>query len=83
MKLYAVAIFDNAIQAYHRPFFVSHTQAAVRSFIDEMRNTESEIAKHPADYDLYMVGTFDDGDGKFHTDNMPLIRGVDAPTGAK
>lgn len=53
------AIRDRAIDAFGQPIFVTHTGAAVRSFADEINNQQSELAKHPEDYDLYHLGTYD------------------------
>lgn len=65
MKLIICSLFDRAIQAYGRPFFVPHVNAAVRGFTDEVNNPQSDLFKHPADYDLFQLGDFDDSDGSF------------------
>lgn len=73
MNHYLVAVKDRAIDAFMRPFTVPHTNAAVRSFTDEVNNANSEMAKHPEDYDLYMLGGFDDQTGKLTQDNPILL----------
>lgn len=62
MKIYAIK--DNAIEAYGQPIFVRAQGQAVRSFTDECKNTESQLHKHPADYDLYYIGEYDDETGR-------------------
>lgn len=58
-----VAVFDRAVEAYGQPFFVKTVGEAVRSFIDEVNRDGSTFKKHPADYNLYLVGEFDDSTG--------------------
>lgn len=62
MKIYAIR--DNAIEAYGQPIFVRAQGQAVRSFIDECNNPESQLNKHPADYDLYYIGEYNDVTGE-------------------
>lgn len=79
MKLVAVAIFDSAAAAFQRPWFVPHAPMAVRAFQDEATRQESEIAKHPADYVLFELGTFDEESGKMENLASPrqLVRAID------
>lgn len=65
MRLIAVAIYDRAVDAYMRPWFVKAVGEAVRAFQDEVCNKESPMFKHPDDYDLFELGAWDDGDGRF------------------
>lgn len=65
MKQLLIAIKDRAIDAYMRPFTVPHKNAAIRSFQDEANRAESEIAKHPEDYDLYYLASYEEETGKF------------------
>lgn len=60
-----VAIKDTAIDAYLQPVFVRHLGAAIRSFIDEINNPESQISKHPGHFNLYHIGNYDDATGQF------------------
>lgn len=70
-KLCVMSVFDLATQTFGRPFTVPHAAQAFRSFKDEANNPESEICKHPGDYVLYELGTFDDTNGI--TDNISRI----------
>ncbi|UOF79018.1 DNA binding protein vP5 [Microviridae sp.] len=71
MRLFAIAVFDVAVDAFNRPFFSPSIGAAVRSFQDEVNRSESEMRKHPKDYDLYHVGVFDDQSGRFEPFERP------------
>lgn len=67
MKYVVCSVFDKAAAAYGRPFFVGAIGQAIRGFQDEVnRNAEDNpVNKHPDDFDLYYVGTFDDSTGGF------------------
>lgn len=65
MILICCAVYDSAVQAFSRPFFVPHIGAATRGFTDEVNNPQSEISKHADDYILFELGEWDDANGKF------------------
>lgn len=60
-----VSVKDTAAQAFGRPVFVPSAAVAIRSFRDEVNRKDStdDLAKHPSDFDLYEIGTFDDSTG--------------------
>lgn len=60
-----VSVKDNAAQAFGRPVFVPSSAVAIRSFRDEVNRKDStdDLAKHPSDFDLYEIGSFDDSTG--------------------
>ena len=64
MNLFAFSVYDNAIKAYGRPWFARNEAEALRSFRLEVANPDSFMAKSPADFTLFMVGSFDDNTGE-------------------
>lgn len=82
---FVVAVRDRAVDGYMQPFFVPSIGMAVRSFQDEVNNPDSPMYKHPEDYDLYQLATFDDESGAF--DGMPrptmIAVGKDSVRGVK
>lgn len=60
MIMYVIAIRDRAADVYGQPIFVANLGGAIRSFGDEVNNPESNIAKHPEDFDLFEIGSYDD-----------------------
>lgn len=72
-------VYDSAVESFGQPFFVPHVGAATRSFADEVNRQDSEIGKHPQDYELYFVGEFDQVTGSFlNCSNAErLVRAVD------
>lgn len=61
MKVFGV--YDLKALAYLQPFFSQSTGAAIRAFEDVVNDGNSPIAKHPGDYQLFELGTFDDTKG--------------------
>lgn len=61
-----VAVKDTAIQAFATPFTVPASAAAVRSLRDEVNNpsSESDVRKHPEDFELYALATFSESTGE-------------------
>lgn len=66
-----MAIRDSAVDAFTRPFPVNHIGQAMRGFTDEVNRTDSEMNKHPSDYELFELGTFDEETGKFENLESP------------
>lgn len=70
-KLFAV--FDAKVGAYLPPFCAAAPGQAARMFGDAVRDGQSAFSKHPEDYTLFMLGTFDDGTGDFVTTGRELV----------
>lgn len=77
MILHAVAVRDLATDSFNRPFFVQHSAQAVRSFSDECNNKDSDIFRHSQDYELWLLGSFDDSSGLFASTAERLARAID------
>lgn len=72
------AIKDNAVEAFGQPIFVNHRNEAIRAFGDEMQNPQSTMHKHPNDYDLYIIGRYNEETGELFDDSKERIaRGID------
>lgn len=80
MKLKIFSVRDSAMDAYARPFFTPTVALAARSFRDEVNRPDSEMSKHPADYELFELGEYDEDSGKFVNAESPrsIVRGSDA-----
>lgn len=57
------AVRDRAIDAFMQPMFVQATGQAIRAFMDECNRADSPIAAHPEDYDLYLIGEYEENSG--------------------
>lgn len=61
MKLTIYTIYDSGISAHMQPFFMQSDGQAIRTFQDNVNSeTQSTISKHPSDYTLFKIGTYDD-----------------------
>lgn len=58
-----VSVRDRAANAFANPFVVPTEAMAVRSFTDEVNRRESPMFAHPDDYDLYIIGQYEDASG--------------------
>jgi len=80
MILFVVCVKDRAADVFNRPFFVPHRNVAIRDFTDEVNRVavDNQLNKHPDDFDLYLLGEFDDSKGAF-VNNEPqvLVRAKD------
>lgn len=63
MILKAFALLDTKTGAFGTPFFMHHVAQAVRACIDLGGNLDTTVGRHPADYALVELGTFDDQTG--------------------
>jgi len=73
MKMVIVSIRDRAADAFGRPAFVATEGIAIRSFSDEVNNKHesNQMYVHPDDFDLYVLGSFDDSNGSFDLLDSP------------
>lgn len=76
-----LTVKDRAIDAYNDIFAQETTAQAVRTFTDMINSdpTRSNIARHPDDFDLYVIGHFDDQTAKISPLPQPelVVRGKD------
>lgn len=77
MMLNAYSVYDNKALQYYPPFFASTDGAAVRSLSDMANDSSTNIGKHPGDYVLYCVGTYNDQNGELVAER-PLRHVADA-----
>jgi len=61
------SIRDRAADSFSIPMFFAQTGAAIRAFGDEVKRPaeNNNLNKHPEDFDLYLIGEFDDQTGEF------------------
>lgn len=75
MNLYIFAIYDSAGSFYKDPFMINNKGIALREFADACNNKETFLSKHPGDYTLFELGTFDQDTGKFDILPTPVSLG--------
>ncbi len=58
------AVHDNKAVAFMAPFTTANAGTATRTFKEHVNNPETVFARHPNDFCLYEIGTFDDSTGE-------------------
>lgn len=63
----SVCVRDRAAETYGMPFFVPTESLALRSFVNEVNRADEKnpLFTNSEDFELYVVGTFDDSSGVF------------------
>ena len=74
------SIFDVASGAYMRPFYTVTQGQAKRAFMDCATDPNHEIGRHPKDYTLFEIGSFDDITGSVQDleCNEAVMNGLEA-----
>lgn len=70
------AVRDRAASAFGRPMFLPSKGIAIRSFADEINRVDHEnlMNRHPDDFELFYLGTFDEEFGIFNLElNMQSL----------
>lgn len=68
-----VSIYDKAADAYSKPAAMPAKGVAIRAFSDEINRADPNNAlyNHPDDYELYVLGEWEDSTGEFKILNKP------------
>lgn len=66
-----LAIHDRALDAFQQPFTVRALGEGIRAFQDAVNDSNTAMHKHPDDYDLYEIGTYDDHTAKIDQHDKP------------
>jgi len=75
MRKSIVVVKDTAARVFGTPFVVQAVAQAVRSLRDEVNSKEatSDLARHPDDFELYEIGSFDEDTGVITPTPEPII----------
>lgn len=63
MLLRMYVVYDSKAEIYTHPSFLPTRAVAVRQFAELVNDGKHEFSRHPEDYSLFELGTFDDGSG--------------------
>lgn len=77
MILNAYAIYDRKSLVYNPPFFTHTDGSATRMLSDLVNDLQTNVGRHPSDYVLFRVGTYDDAKGLL-LGVSPLVHVIDA-----
>lgn len=65
------SVYDSKIGAYGQIFLQLSEGEALRSFTDIVNDPQSAFNRHPEDYCLFEIGTWDYTEGKISCHNTP------------
>lgn len=65
MRLLGFSLYDEKALNFSPPFFVAAEGVALRAVADLGNDLNTTVGRHPRDYVLYSVGSFDDARGVF------------------
>lgn len=69
-------VYDSKAEAFLSPFLFSSTGQALRAFADSVADSNHQFARHPEDFTLFELGTYDDNGAKFDLLDTPKSLGV-------
>ena len=72
MSMVMCSIYDAKAEAFMSPMTFQAKGQAVRSFADAVNKEDSEFNKHPEDYSVFLLGTFDPKMGKIEVQKSPI-----------
>jgi len=76
MTYYTFSIYDVKAQNYHIPYNLKNEAIAIREFADIVNDPQTSIYKHPEDYTLFKIGTWDDQNAQFKLEKTPKALGT-------
>lgn len=80
-----VSVRDRVADTFGPPQFLPQVGVAIRMFRDEVNRAapDNMLYKHPEDFDLFQLGTYEDSTGMVTQDSIPrqLVLGKDCRNG--
>lgn len=71
------SIYDEKARAYLPPFILPERGQAIRIFTDCVNSNDHQFGKHPSDYTLFELGTFDDSSSEISRQRSAVGNGVE------
>jgi len=59
------AIYDDKAEAYLSPFLMQTRGQAIRAFSDSVSDPKTNFNKHPQDFSLHEIATFNDSNAEY------------------
>lgn len=78
MKYVVMAVRDVKADSFARPMFVQSEGTGLRSFGDEVNREARDnlLHTHPEDFELFVLGTYDEDTARFDLESRPRQVGV-------
>jgi len=73
------SVYDNKARLFSAPFTSMTEDTAIRDFTRAVVDTHQMVDKFPADYELHLLGNFNEQSGEIEPVNIPklLAKGAD------
>lgn len=75
MIIQAYTVYDAKTEVHMRPWYALTDGEAVRIFSDAVNDPQSPYYKHPQDFHLFAIGSFDDSNATFDNRDAPVNLG--------
>lgn len=72
-KYFVCAVFDVKVSSFMAPFLAPALGKASRFFEDMLADQGMPFGKHPEDYRLFHLGSFDEDTGRFENLDAPML----------
>lgn len=76
MILKIFTVYDSKAEAFLQPFMFNSAGQALRAFVDSVNDSNHQFARHPEDFTLFELGTYDDNGAKFDLLDSPKSLGL-------
>jgi len=76
MQLGIYSVYDLKARTYCRPFYSTNDETALRDFSSAVNDSVSDLSRHPSDFSLFKLATFQDVTGLITVEDHPLPLGV-------
>lgn len=73
MKIGVFSAWDRKTGVYTMPFYAVTRGQAQRTLADGMQEPNSIVGRHPEDFQLFQVGTFDDDQGEMSSEGRGFV----------
>lgn len=57
------SVYDSKAEAFLLPFFTSNAAVAIRNFSSAASDAATAFSRHPGDYTLFEIGSWDESEG--------------------
>lgn len=76
MNLEIFSVYDSKAETYMAPWTATNKATAIRAFSDQCNNPDSSFSRHPHDYALMHLGSWDDQTARYETLEVPTNMGL-------
>lgn len=73
MLLQIYSIYDSKAHVYSRPVYLLNADVAHRAALDALQDKSTDLARHPEDFIMFHLGTWDDADCSFGLFDAPAV----------